>query len=238
LDKLLVEFGSELGALPQYDQLQLRRLGWGMPYKDLQVLYLMLRSSKPARYIEMGSGVSTYIATLAANQNREEGYPCEISCIEPYSSDDLRQLSGINLVVREVQEINPEYFDELEARDIFFIDSSHIVKLDSDVPYLHLEVLPRLKPGVLIHVHDTPFPYNTPFPADFWLFSDTVPPMFWNEAMLTQALLSFNDSFKLIFSAPLMRNEDGPLLANKMPHYQSVKQQPNTFNSLWIQRVK
>ena len=94
---------------------------------------------------------------------------------------------------------------------MLFIDSSHIVKIDGEVPYLYLEVIPRLKKGVITHIHDTPFPYNVPYPPQLWIF-DREWPVFWNEAMLLQAFLCYNDAFKILVSMPLLRYFDEDFL--------------------------
>ena len=49
----------------------------------------------------------------------------------------------------------------LEAGDLLLIDSSHVAMPGSDVDLLLNAVLPRLRPGVLIHLHDIflPDPY-------------------------------------------------------------------------------
>ncbi len=237
LKAMMTDFGSELNTLPSYDALQKLGLGWGMPYIDLQVLYLMIRSNRPTRYLEVGSGASTYMANLAARKNAAEGHPCEITCIEPYPNKSLAELEGIKLIVKEAQSVAPSMFEVLADGDMLFVDSSHIAKIDSDVPFLLLEVIPRLRPGVTVHVHDTPFPYNTPYPADFWIFNDSVPPMFWNEAMLTQAFLCFNNCWKIKLSTPLIRHYDEPFLKALLPAYQGITSQPNTFSSLWLKRV-
>jgi hypothetical protein len=239
IETMTARFGPELKTdLPSYDDLQKLGLGWGMPYMDLQVLYLMLRQHRPARYLEIGSGTSTYVASLAARKNAADGQPCTITCVEPYPNPGLISLAEITLIKQEAQSVKLSLFDMLTDGDILFIDSSHVAKIDSDVPFLLLEVLPRLNPGVIVHVHDTPFPYNTPYPSDFWIFHDTVPPMFWNEAMFTQAFLYNNDSFQIKLSAPLLRYHCESFLRAQFPGYQDILAQPNSFSSLWMKRVK
>ena len=83
------------------------------------------------------------------------------------------------------------FFGQLQKDDVLFIDSSHVLKIDGDVPFLYLEVLPTLNVGVVVHIHDVPFPYNIPYPPQLWVFSQEWP-MLWNEAMVVQAFLSFN----------------------------------------------
>jgi hypothetical protein len=128
----------------------------------------------------------------------------------------------------------------LEAGDVLFIDSSHAVRLDSDVAYLILEILPIIRPGVLIHIHDIPFPYNIPYPAEYWVLG-TAPgapywPIYWNEAMLLQSFLAFNREFEIIQSMPLLRYYDETFLKELVPSYRSVAEVPNTFSSIWLKR--
>jgi hypothetical protein len=127
----------------------------------------------------------------------------------------------------------------LERNDILFIDSSHVVRIDGDVPFLFLEVIPMLKPGVVIHVHDIPFPYNTPYPAEQWVLGrnpySSYWPMYWNEAMLLQALLCRNQRLQMLLSTPLLRHHDETFLRQHLSCYKSVQEEPNTFSSLWLQ---
>jgi hypothetical protein len=95
------------------------------------------------------------------------------------------------LITKRVEEIELDYFSGLEANDILFIDSSHIVKFGSDVCYEFLEILPTLKPGVWIHVHDIFFPYD--YPAE-WLINRR---QAFNEQYLLEAFLNFNKAFSV-----------------------------------------
>jgi hypothetical protein len=89
-------------------------------------------------------------------------------------------------------------FERLEAGDILFIDSSHVVKTGSDVNYLFLEVLPRLKPGVVIHVHDIFLPHEFP---KAWVMDLH---LFWTEQYLLQAFLTHNAEFEVLFANAYM----------------------------------
>src|SRR5207244_12035849 len=104
------------------------------------------------------------------------------------------------------------------------------------VPFLYLEVLPQLNPGVVIHVHDVPFPYNIPYPPQLWIFGQEWP-MFWNEAMVLQAFLCFNDKFTITMSTPLILHLNEVFLRENIPIYESMEQNPNTFSSIWLRRV-
>lgn len=236
LTDLLARYLEEFAALPPYAEMQQAGFGPGYTAVDALTLYVMIRHLKPARYLEVGSGLSTCYCSLAAERNAREGYPLQITCIEPYPFAKLHTIPGIEIIAREVQDIDLARFWELQANDVLFIDSSHVVKIDSDVSFLFLEVLPVINVGVKIHVHDVPFPYNIPYPPQHWVFGQ-VWPIYWNEAMLLQAFLCFNDKFQIELSTPLIRQFDEAFLRRSIPGYQSVEENPNTFSSLWFARV-
>lgn len=215
---------------------QQRGFGPGYPAFDARTLYYQLRELKPKRYLEVGSGLSTYYAHLAGAANAADGSPLAITCIEPYPYDALGTIPDVELVQDVVQNVPVSRFEELEDGDVLFIDSSHTFKIDSDVAYLFLEVLPRLKPGVVVHVHDVPFPFNTPYPADFWLFGERWP-VYWNEAMLVQSFLAFNSAFEVQLSTPVLRHEDETFLVDRFPDYTPVADDPNPPSSLWLRRT-
>lgn len=234
---LICEFGEEYAKVPSYAENVKAGFGPGYTPLDAMVLYMMIRRIKPKRYFEVGSGLSTYYCSLAASQNAKEGRKPAITCVEPYPYEKLASFPGIHLIRKEVQELDISEFDCLEAGDVLFIDSSHAVRIDGDVPFLYLEVIPRLKKGVLLHIHDIPFPYNIPFPPQYWVLGRDWP-MFWNEAMLLQAFLAYNDSYQIRLSTPLIRHFDEKFLKSSIPGYQSVEQDPNTFSSIWVEKVK
>jgi len=93
-----------------------------------------------------------------------------------------------------VEDVELEFFSQLGSGDILFIDSSHTVKIGGDVNYLFLEVLPRLKPGVIVHVHDIFFPFD--YRRD-WVLDEL---RFWTEQYLLQTFLSFNSEFEVLIS--------------------------------------
>jgi predicted O-methyltransferase YrrM len=220
-----------------YGDNQRRGFGPGYPALDARTLYYLLREHRPARYLEVGSGLSTYYATLAAQRNAADGAPMQLTCIEPYPFPALIALPGFDLVQSVVQDVPVSRFEDLQAGDVCFIDSSHALKIDSDVAYLFLEVLPRLAPGVLVHVHDVPFPYNVPYPADTWLFGERWP-VYWNEAMVVQTFLAFNAAFEIVVSTPLLRHDDEAFLVKLFDDYVPVVDDPNPPSSLWIRRIR
>ena len=153
---------------------------------DAAVYYALIRHLQPARIIEIGAGYSTRIASQALVRNANG----RLTCIEPYPEARLLDANlNVELIQKRVEEIDVNFFQDLEANDILFVDSSHAVKFGSDVCYEFLDVLPRLRPGVWIHVHDIFFPHD--YPAE-WLLDRRLA---LNEQYLLEAFLSFNKSF-------------------------------------------
>jgi methyltransferase family protein len=232
-DRWEADFEKHAGS---YRENQQQGFGPGYPAFDARTLYYVLREHKPVAYLEVGSGLSTYYATLAGARNAEDGAPLRITCIEPYPFEALTTLAGCELVQGFVQDVPVSRFEALSAGDVLFIDSSHALKIDSDVAYLFLEVLPRVKPGVLVHIHDVPFPYNVPYPADAWLFGERWP-VYWNEAMIVQAFLAFNAAFEVVLSTPLIRHAHEAFLSGRFDDYVPVAEDPNPPSSLWLRRT-
>lgn len=236
LAQMMAAYYGEFTQLPPYAEITRQGFGPGYTELDALTLYLMLRQHKPGRYLEVGSGVSTVYASLAAAQNERDGRNLQLQCIEPYPYGRLHSLANIRVLAQEVQDTDPALFQTLAAGDVLFIDSSHMLKIDSDVAFLFLEVLPRLQAGVLIHIHDIPFPYNIPYPADYWVLGRSWP-MYWNEAMVLQAFLAFNEHFEILLSTPLLRHFDEPFLQQNIPFYKPVAAEPNTFSSIWLRKT-
>jgi hypothetical protein len=159
---------------------------------DALVAYCMIRHFQPRLIIEVGSGFSSLVLGQAAEKNKTS----ELICIEPFPREFLRK--GFprlqSLIEKKVQDISLEFFSQLASGDILFIDSSHTVKIGGDVNYLFLEVLPRLNPGVIVHVHDIflPFEYRRDWVLDEFRF--------WTEQYLLRAFLTFNSEFEVLLA--------------------------------------
>jgi hypothetical protein len=217
----MANYYDEFAQLPSHESLARLRYGHGYPSVDALVLYAMLRDLKPKRYLEVGSGMSTYYCSLACQKNASEGHRTAITCVEPFPFKSLGEIEGIRLIKSLVQDVGLDDFRELESGDVLFIDSSHILRLDGDVPFLYLEVLPLLKQGVHVHIHDIPFPYNCPHPAEYWVLTQGRTanhwPVYWNEPMVLQAFFAFNPDFEIELSCPLLRHFDEPFLRKTVP---------------------
>jgi predicted O-methyltransferase YrrM len=160
---------------------------------DSRTLFAVLREFRPRRMIEIGSGFSSL---LAANVNRRFlGGQLDLTCIEPFPRPFLRRgIAGISrLVEARVQDVPLETFTALEQGDVLFIDSSHVAKTGSDVNFIYFEVLPRLRPGVLVHIHDIFLPND--YPKE-WVIDLGI---HWNEQYLVRALLTDSHGFEVLF---------------------------------------
>lgn len=230
--KRLKPFFEEFYSLQEYNKVVKLQYGPGYPEIDAMFLYSVIRELKPKKYLEVGSGVSSFYASLAVAENK---VPTQITCIDPFPYKSLYSIPGIEIIKSEVQNVDINTFASLSKGDILFIDSSHILKIDGDVPFLILEILPLLRKGVFVHIHDIPFPYNFPFPADYWLFRQPWP-KYWNEAMVLQAFLCYNSTFAIYHSMPLLRYNDEDFLRKNLKNYMSIQENMNTFSSIWLEK--
>jgi hypothetical protein len=162
-------------------------------FGDAEYLYQIIRRTKPARMLEIGSGQSTLVARAAIEKNCEEdgGYRCEHVCIEPYEAPWLESL-GIKVLRQRMEEVERTQFDRLESGDLLFIDSSHVIRPQGDVLTAYLEILPRLRSGVIVHVHDVFSPRDY---LDYFVFTKV---LLWNEQYLLEAFLTHNREWEII----------------------------------------
>lgn len=182
---------------------------------DAEVAYSMVRHYKPRRMIEVGGGNSTRLFALAMLRNAQEGFPGKLFTVEPHPDAVLRGgIPGLTRVIqRPVQQIPLEFFDRLTDGDILFLDSSHVVAVGSDVLYEYLEILPRLRPGVIVHVHDVFLPAD--YPRKFVMHNLC----FWAEQYLLQAFLAFNSCFEVLWSSSAVQIARRSALQQAIPHW-------------------
>lgn len=200
---------------------------------DGEILYCMIRHFKPRKLFEIGSGISTYLSAQAILKNKEkdDSYECELVAIEPYPNDILRAgFPGFSkLMPKKAQDIPLSEFKKLTQNDILFIDSSHVLKIGSDVQYEYLEILPRLNKGVIVHLHDIFLPAEYPME---WILKDY---RFWTEQYLLQAFLTFNDSFKVLWGGSYMHLKHPDKLEAVFTSYKRAETWPGSF---WIRKTK
>jgi hypothetical protein len=146
----LEAIGGDRPPQPRWDQDWFARL-------DAAAAYAIVRNTRPRRIVEVGSGHSTRFLARAVADGK---LGTRIRSIDPEPRATLDGLDLHRLRV-PVQSAGLRVFEELEADDILFIDSSHQVKPGSDLDFLLDRVLPRLRSGVRLHFHDIflPDPY-------------------------------------------------------------------------------
>jgi hypothetical protein len=196
-------------------------------WSDAIFLHAMLRHFRPGRVIEAGSGFSS--ALMLDVDEMHLGGKTHFTFVDPHPDRLLGLLSPADLerveIIREpVQNLPLEAFNVLEAGDLLFVDSSHVSKAGSDVNWLLFEVFPRLKPGVLLHVHDIFWPFE--YPAEWIKLGRS-----FNEAYLLRAFLQFNRAFEIVLWVPWLVAHAADTIRGQMPHCLE-----NTGASLWLRR--
>jgi len=201
---------------------------------DGEILYCMIRYFKPRRILEIGSGYSTCLSAQAILRNKEadNGYECELAAIEPYPDEILKVgFPGLSkLIPEKVQEVPLSEFKKLTESDILFIDSSHVLKIGSDVQYEYLEILPRLNKGVIVHVHDILLPAEY---SKEWVLKYR---RFWTEQYLLQAFLTFNDYFEVLWAGNYMHLKHPDKLETAFSSYK--RDEKKGRKSFWMKKTK
>jgi hypothetical protein len=172
--------------------------GYGEVEADF--LYCFVRSQRPRQIVQIGCGVSTAVCLLAADDER---YVPRITCIEPYPTSFLHRESEkgrIILVARKIEDVGIQTVAQLEAGDLFFVDSSHTLAPAGEVNLIILEILPRLQGGIYAHFHDIYFPYD--------YGSDTLSSalFFSHETALLYAFLLMNHHFEVAASLSMLHH--------------------------------
>jgi hypothetical protein len=232
---------DEVRGLTDFNHAVESAFGPGYGPIESQVLHCFIRTFAPRRIIEVGSGVSTFCMVRALERNAAENRPAtEVFCIEPYPSPVLERFPAVTLQKKLLQEVDLTYFDRLESGDMLFIDSSHAVKTGSDVTCLYLDVIPRLKPGVFIHIHDIYLPYSYPRNTlhDLWN---------WQETVVLLALLKGNAHLKTLCCLSALHYDKREELSRILPDYQPQVDAGEGFceleptghfpASIWLQTV-
>jgi predicted O-methyltransferase YrrM len=169
---------------------------------DAEIAYALVRYLRPRRIVEIGGGQTTRLLAATVRRNaEEEARGGELVAIEPRPDPVLKRgFPGLStLQTQRVQQVPMEMFTALEEGDILFIDSSHVVAIDSDVIHEYLRILPKLKPGVVIHVHDIFMPAD--YPRKFVMTNLC----FWGEQYLLEAFLSYNHAFEVLWASSAMQ---------------------------------
>jgi hypothetical protein len=195
---------------------------------DAYLYYGMLRHQRPGKIIEVGSGFTSALAADVSGQFLKPRP--EFTFLDPFPERlralfGQKEVAGVSILEKPVQQADRNLFSRLEAGDFLFIDSSHVSKIGSDVNFLYFEILPRLKKGVIVHIHDIFWPFE--YPKE-WLDEGRS----WNEAYLLRALLSNSNRYRILCSSSYLARQQPDLLA-RFPGW--VK--PEESSSIWIEVV-
>jgi predicted O-methyltransferase YrrM len=197
-------------------------------YNDAFFLYAMFRTFKPRRVIEVGSGFSSALMIDVSKQLLPNTH---FTFIDPYSERIQKVLStkpegSYELIRKEAQQIPLDTYSALEENDLLFIDTSHAMKIGSDLSTFIFSVLPVLKPGVIVHFHDIWHPWE--YPEDMVMEGRN-----YNEIYFVRAFLQFNDAFEIVFFNSQMEHEHRDFIEQKMPGFFKC-----TGKSLWLRKTK
>jgi hypothetical protein len=197
-------------------------------------VHCIIRSFKPRRVIEIGSGNSSKVIAAALSLNAKDSYEAaEYTIIDPHPASTLEDgLPGLTrLLTQRVELLDADFFDQLAENDVLFIDSGHTVRIGGDVNFLILDVLPRLAPGVIVHFHDIALPYEY---AKVYATNPSFR-MFWTEAYLLQAFLCGNDRFEILMAMAYLMTERNEVFRKAFSHYDPARHTAMS-GSFWIRR--
>jgi predicted O-methyltransferase YrrM len=182
-------------------------------YSSGALLHAAIRYFAPRQVIEVGAGMSTLLITAALHAN-ERGL---LTTIDPNPREQVFDLpERCEIVPKPVEAIPVETFERLGCDDILFIDSSHVIRTGGDVNYLYLDVLPRLKSGVVVHIHDIQLPYEY-----FKTYSTrrNAPRLFWTEQYLLQALLTNSSRWEVLLAGYWVQRDRAEHFQRAFPHW-------------------
>jgi hypothetical protein len=238
---LLAELGSEFGAEcrwphgPSRDESEFYTDNTSFSYGCAAATHALVRKLRPRRVIEIGSGFSSRVIAAALRRNeKESGKRAEYTLVDPFPENRLEQLPGVGRVLRQrVELLHADLFQTLGENDILFVDSGHTVRTGGDVNFLVLDVLPILAPGVVVHFHDIPLPYEY---AETY-FTNPQFRMFWTEGYLLQAFLCHNAAYEILLAMNFLMRDHAAVFRSAWPHYDpTIHRFPS--HSFWIRRAQ
>jgi predicted O-methyltransferase YrrM len=226
----LSTFHGDLPFLGEKERGRYQRVNYQFGEADAAILYCMMRLKKPKRVIEIGSGFSSAIMLDANDDLERSGNRVRFIFVDPDCSrlkPLLRSGDGDALIIEDlVQNVDTEIFKMLDAGDILFIDSSHVIKVGSDVNFLIGTVLPLLNHGVIIHFHD--IFHNFEYPR-IW-FEIGYP---WNEAYSLKHFLMYNNAFEIILFNSFMMHRHSDFIFDRMPIIKSLWDSGRWIEKSW-----
>jgi hypothetical protein len=174
---------------------------------------------------------------MLETRSRHFDEPFSLTCVEPHPERLMSLLrpedqGTCEILQQPVQDVPTSRFSELAENDILFVDSSHVAKVGSDVLDIFYRVLPALRPGVLVHIHDIPWPFEYPM---VWFEEGRA----WNEAYFLRSFLQFNTAFQVEFFNDYLVQRFTDTIGDALPTMlQRASSEVNLgASSIWLRRV-
>jgi SAM-dependent methyltransferase/CBS domain-containing protein len=221
----LAAYAGELEGVPDGPPARSGRFVWengSLARGDAYAYYGLIREQKPRRVIEIGGGWPTLLLGRAIAENKQ---PCKVTLIDP--APNLELLGDLprswDMIESPVQLVDPGLFEELERGDVVFYDGSHSMRTGGDVNWVFFDILPRLAPGVWIHVHDLFWPWDYP---PKWVLDEGYS---FNEQYLVQAFLMGNSAYRARLAMSM-------LAAVRRPELRALLPEGAVGGSVWIEK--
>ncbi len=197
---------------------------------DACIYCAMLQLHRPRKLVEVGSGFSSACALDTLEHCLD--HDVAVTFVEPYPAllTSLLTVSDrerTSVIPQGVQDVDLAVFRALDDGDFLFIDSTHVLKTGSDVHHELFEVLPVLKPGVIIHIHDIFWPFEYP---RAWVVDEN---RSWNELYALRAFLTNNDDYRIEFFNDYFAQNFRPTIELDYP---ALLRNPG--GSLWLRKIR
>jgi hypothetical protein len=189
---------------------------------DAEIGYALVRQLNPRQIIEVGSGNSTQLFRAAITDGKLR---TALVSIDPSPRTAVEAVAD-RVVMERLEDVPASYLaDTLQDGDILFIDSSHQSRTGNDVVELFLKVIPALRAGVVVHVHDVFLPFD--YPRE-WVVEHRWD---WNEQYLVQAMLQGSNEFDVLWPAHFLQRT--------WPEFASHFDETSRDNacSLWLRKI-
>jgi hypothetical protein len=196
-------------------------------YGDAITYSTMILTYRPARIFEIGCGFSSALALDI--RDITPNYEPEFLFIDPFPELATDLIGGdsknVKICGSYIQDVDPSIFDRLQSGDIYFLDTTHVVKTGSDVLYHFDKILPRLNSGVFIHLHDIYYPFEYP---QSWVLDMKLS---WNELYYFRAFMTNNHDYEIVFFNSFMCGTHRDLMIDASPLYGR-----NGGSSIWLRK--
>ncbi|PPR79395.1 MAG: hypothetical protein CFH01_00452 [Alphaproteobacteria bacterium MarineAlpha2_Bin1] len=219
--QLLIEYEELLSTLENSFQVSPRWDQDWFPRLDAASTYLMVRKKSPKKIVEIGSGHSTRFIAKGVRDNKNF---CELICIDPKPRANISNIPFLKHIESKIQDLKIDKFS-LDMIDILFIDSSHILMPGSDVDIIFNHIIPQLKEGCLVHIHDIFLPEVYP---NLWNWRN------YNEQSIVASIL-FSGNWHIEWSSNYinknLKDDINKTFVSKLPLVNGAIE-----SSLWLEK--